>query len=77
MFSFCQFGLHLLLARFMVVVSQHLMMVLAYAPIDVYDTFVKDAFHLLMFGCLKIVPFVDKVVVLGDFNVELGCGLLA
>ncbi len=47
------------------------MVVLAYAPIDVSDTSVKDAFHLLMFGCLKVVPPVDKVVVLGDFNTEL------
>ncbi|CAM6020000.1 unnamed protein product [Sphagnum balticum] len=40
--------------------------------IDVSDTSVKDAFHLLLFGCLKVVPPVDKVVVLGDFNIELG-----
>jgi hypothetical protein len=35
---------------------------------------IKDTFQSLLFGCLKVVPHVDKVVVLGDFNVELGYG---
>ncbi len=39
---------------------------------DVFDAFVKDAFHLFLFGCLKAVPLVNKVVVLGDFNIDLG-----
>jgi hypothetical protein len=74
MLSFCQFGLHLLLARFRAIISQHVTVVVAYAPMDVSDASVKDAFHLLLFGCLKAVPFADKVVVLGGFNVELGRG---
>lgn len=74
MFSFCQFGLRLLLARFRAVAGQHVTMVVAYVPTDVSDVFIKDAFHLLLFGCLKAVSPTDKVVVLGDFNVELGCG---
>jgi hypothetical protein len=49
-------------------------MVVAYAPTNVFDTFVKDAFHLLLFSCLKVVPPINKVVLLGDFNVELGHG---
>ncbi len=48
------------------------MVVVAYAPADVSNAFIKDTFLLLMFGCLKVVPLVDKVVVLGDFNAELG-----
>jgi hypothetical protein len=46
----------------------------AYAPTDVSDTFVKDAFHVFLFGYLKVVPLANKVVVLVDFNVELGYG---
>jgi hypothetical protein len=45
-----------------------------YVPMDVSDIFVRDVFHLLLFGCLKVVPPIDKVVVLDDFNVELGHG---
>jgi hypothetical protein len=46
--------------------------VVAYAPMNVFDASVKDAFHLFLFGCLKVVPPIDKVVLLGDFNIELG-----
>jgi hypothetical protein len=49
-------------------------MVVAYAPMDAPDAFVKDAFHLLMFGYLMAVPPIDKVVVQGDFNTQLGHG---
>ncbi|CAK9870856.1 unnamed protein product [Sphagnum jensenii] len=49
------------------------MMVAAYEPIDVFDASVKDTFHLFMFSYLKVVPPTNKVVVLGDFNVKLGC----
>jgi hypothetical protein len=62
----------LLLAHFKAVIGQHVMVVVAYAPADVSNAFIKDTFLLLMFGCLKVVPLVDKVVVLGDFNAELG-----
>jgi len=48
--------------------------VVAYSPMDLAGASVKDAFHLLLFGYLKVVPPVDKVVLLGDFNVELGGG---
>jgi hypothetical protein len=41
---------------------------------DVFDGSIKDAFHLLMFGCLKVMPLVDKVVVLSEFNAEFGHG---
>jgi len=50
------------------------MVVVAYAPTDVSGTSIKDTFQSLLFGCLKVVPHVDKVVVLGDFNAELGYG---
>jgi hypothetical protein len=73
MLSFCQFGPRLLSAHFRVVVSHHMILAVAYAPIDVSYAFVKDAFHLLVFGCLKVVPLVYKVVLLGDFNVDFGC----
>jgi hypothetical protein len=46
------------------------MVVVAYTPTDVFDVFVKDVFHLFMFGCLKTMPPTNKVVVLNDFNVE-------
>jgi hypothetical protein len=59
----------LLSAHFKVVVGQHVTVVVAYAPIDVFDTF-----HLLLFSYLKVVPPTNKVVVLGDFYVELGLG---
>ncbi|CAK9216218.1 unnamed protein product [Sphagnum troendelagicum] len=29
---------------------------------------------MLLFGCLKVVPPIDKVVLLGDFNAKLGEG---
>jgi hypothetical protein len=52
-----------------VVTNQHVMMVaVAYAPMDVCDA---SVIHLLLFGYLKVVPPIDKVVVLGDFNIEL------
>jgi hypothetical protein len=47
--------------------------VVAFAPMDVSDASIKDTFHLLLFGYLKVVPPIDKVVVLCDFNAELGC----
>jgi hypothetical protein len=49
------------------------MVVVAYAPTNVFDASIKDTFHLLLFGSVKAMPHVDKVVVLGDFNSELGC----
>jgi hypothetical protein len=50
------------------------MVVVAYAPTDVSNASIKDTFQSLLFGYLKVVPHVDKVVVLGDFNAELGYG---
>jgi hypothetical protein len=32
----------------------------------------NDTFYLMLFACLKEAPTSDKVVVLGDFNAELG-----
>jgi hypothetical protein len=68
MSSFYQFGPRLLLVCFKAVVGHDVTVVVAYAPTDVSDASVKGAFHLLLFGCLKVVPPVNKVVVLGDFN---------
>jgi hypothetical protein len=48
------------------------MVAMAYMPIDVYNASIKNTFHLFLFGCLKVVPPTDKVVVLGDFNAKLG-----
>jgi hypothetical protein len=62
----------LLSTRFKVVAGQHVTMAVAYVPTNVSDASINDAFHLLMFGCLKVVPPVDKVVVLGDFNAKFG-----
>jgi hypothetical protein len=62
----------LLSAYFRANIGQHVTVVVAYAPTNVFDASVKNAFHLFMFGCLKVVPPANKVVVLGDFNVKLG-----
>jgi len=61
----------LLSAYFKAITSQHVMVVVAYTPTNVFDIFVKDVFHLCMLGYLKTMPPTDKVVVLNDFNVEL------
>lgn len=53
-------------------VGQHLTMVTAYAPTNMGEDAAKDAFYLMLFACLKEAPTSDKVVVLGDFNAELG-----
>jgi hypothetical protein len=53
MLSFYQFGPHLLSTHFRAVASQHVMMMVAYAPTDVSNASVKDAFHLLMFLLLE------------------------
>jgi endonuclease/exonuclease/phosphatase family metal-dependent hydrolase len=59
-------------ARFQAKAKQHLTMVTAYAPTDMGEDAAKDAFYLMMFACLKEAPTSNKVVVLGDFNAELG-----
>jgi hypothetical protein len=46
--------------------------VTTYAPTDMGEDVAKDAFYLMLFACLKEAPTSDKVVVLGDFNAELG-----
>jgi hypothetical protein len=56
MLSFCQFGLRLLSIHFKAVVGQHVTVVVAYVPTDMFDTSVKDIFHLLLLGYLKSVP---------------------
>jgi hypothetical protein len=56
----------LLSTRFRAIVSQHVTVVAAYVPTDVFDASVKDTFHLLLFGCLKVVPLVNKMVLLGE-----------
>jgi hypothetical protein len=53
---------------------QNVSVVVAYSPTDLADASVKDTFHLLLFDYLKVVPLADKVVLLGDFNAELGGG---
>jgi endonuclease/exonuclease/phosphatase family metal-dependent hydrolase len=58
--------------RFQAKVGQHLTVVTAYAPIDMGEDATKDAFHLMLFACLKEAPTNDKVVVMGDFNAKLG-----
>jgi hypothetical protein len=47
-------------------------MVIAYAPTYMGEDVAKDAFYLMLFACLKEAPINNKVVVLGDFNAELG-----
>ncbi len=70
--SFSQLRLRLLSARFQAKAGQHLTVVTAYAPTDVGEDAAKDAFYLMLFACLKGVLASDKLIVLGDFNVELG-----
>jgi exonuclease III len=62
----------LLSVRFQAKVVQHLTMVTAYAPTDAGEDAAKDAFYLMLFAYLKGPPASDKLIVLGDFNVELG-----
>jgi hypothetical protein len=47
-------------------------MVTTYAPMDAGEDAAKDAFYLMLFACLKGAPIRDKLIVIGDFNVELG-----
>jgi hypothetical protein len=47
-------------------------MVIAYAPTGMGEDAAKDAFYLMLFACLKEAPTNNKVVVLGDFNADLG-----
>ncbi len=53
-------------------VGQHLIMVTTYAPTNMGEDAAKDAFYLMLFTCLKEALTNDKVVVLGDFNAEVG-----
>ncbi len=72
MLSFSQLGPRLLSARFQAKAGQHLTVVMAYAPTDVGEDAAKDVFYLMPFACLKEAPASDKLIVLGDFNAELG-----
>jgi hypothetical protein len=52
-------------------------MFFAYSPTYCKDGGVEEevenqSFYNMLFACLKQVPASDKLVVLGDFNVELG-----
>ncbi len=47
-------------------------MVMAYAPTNTGEDVAKDAFYLMLFAYLKGAPASDKLIVLGDFNAELG-----
>ncbi len=47
-------------------------MVTPYAPTDAREDDAKDAFYLMLFACLKGAPASDKLIVMGDFNAELG-----
>jgi hypothetical protein len=47
-------------------------MVTTYAPTNMGEDAAKDAFYLMLFTCLKEALTNDKVVVLGDFNAEVG-----
>jgi hypothetical protein len=50
MLSFCQFGPYSFSVHFRAVTSQHVMVVVvAYAPMDMCDASIKNAFH---FSCL-------------------------
>jgi endonuclease/exonuclease/phosphatase family metal-dependent hydrolase len=69
---FSQLGPRLLFARFQAKARQHLTVVTAYAPTDAGEDVAKDAFYLMLFACLKGAPANDKLIVLGDFNAELG-----
>jgi hypothetical protein len=64
----------LFLIHFKAVAGQHVTVAMAYAPIDVSNASVKDAFHLFLFSYLKAVLPIDKVVVLSEFNTKLGHG---
>jgi hypothetical protein len=70
--SFSQLGPRLLSVRFQAKVGQHLTVVTTYAPTDVGEDVAKDAFYLMLFACLKGAPASDKLIVMGDFNAELG-----
>jgi hypothetical protein len=45
---------------------------MAYAPTNAGEDVAKDAFYLMLFAYLKGAPASDKLIVLGDFNAELG-----
>jgi len=70
--SFSQLGPMLLSVRFQVKAGQNLTTVTAYAPTDVGEDVAKDAFYFMLFACLKGAPASNKLIVLGDFNAELG-----
>ncbi len=67
----------LISARFQAKAGQHLIMFFAYSPTYCKDGGVKEevekqSFYNMLFACLKQVPASDKLVVLRDFNAELG-----
>ncbi|CAM6044969.1 unnamed protein product [Sphagnum compactum] len=70
--SFRKLGPWLMSICFQAKVGQHLTLGTAYAPTDMGEDAAKDTFYLMLFACLKEAPTSDKVVVLGDFNAELG-----
>jgi endonuclease/exonuclease/phosphatase family metal-dependent hydrolase len=77
LFFFDQHNPRLISARFRAKARQHLTVFSTYSPIDYKDGVIeeeveKQSFYNLLFACLKQVPASDKLVVLGDFNAELG-----
>jgi hypothetical protein len=74
---FDQHSPRLIFVCFWAKVGQHLPVFSAYSPIDCKDGGVEEeverqSFYNLLFACLKQVLTSDKLVMLGDFNVELG-----
>jgi hypothetical protein len=49
-----------------------MIVVIIYAHTDMGEDAAKDAFYFMLFAYLKEAPTSDKVVVLRDFNVDLG-----
>ncbi len=70
--SFHQLGPMMMYAHFQAKAGQPLTVVTTYAPTNMGEDAAKDTFYLMLFACLKEAPTSGKVVVLGDFNAELG-----
>ncbi len=52
--------------------GQLMIVVIIYAHTDMGEDAAKDAFYFMLFAYLKEAPTSDKVVVLRDFNADLG-----
>ncbi len=74
---FDQHSPRLISTHFQAKVGQHFIVFSTYSPTDCKDGGVEEGverqtFYNLSFARLKQVPASDKLVVLGDFNAELG-----